>query len=63
MLFRSVGTATSDTRFWVASATKPIVSSAIWLLMGDGKLDITLPVARYLPEFAANGKQDRKSVV
>ena len=54
----SFGTATGDTRFWVASATKPIVSSAIWLLMGDGKLDITLPVARYLPEFAANGKQD-----
>jgi CubicO group peptidase (beta-lactamase class C family) len=55
---RSFGSATDETRFWVASATKPIVSSAIWLLMGDGKLDITRPVAHYSPDFAANGKQD-----
>lgn len=55
---RSFGCATTDTRFWVASATKPIVSSAVWLLIGDGKLDITRPVADYAPEFAANGKQD-----
>jgi CubicO group peptidase (beta-lactamase class C family) len=54
----SFGSATPETRFWVASATKPIVSSAIWLLIGDGKLDITRPVADYAPEFAANGKQD-----
>jgi CubicO group peptidase (beta-lactamase class C family) len=55
---RSFGSATPDTRFWIASATKPIVSSAVWLLMGDGELDITRPVAHYVPEFAANGKQD-----
>lgn len=55
---QSFGSATPDTRFWIASATKPIVSSAILLLIGDGKLDITLPVAHYLPEFAENGKQD-----
>jgi len=55
---RSFGSATADTRFWVASATKPIFSSAIWLLIGDGKLDITRPVAHYVPEFAAHGKQD-----
>ena len=55
---RSFGSATGDTRFWVASATKPIVSSAIWLLIGDGKLDIARPVAHYVPEFAANEKQD-----
>ena len=54
----SFGSANADTRFWVASATKPIVSSAVWLLIGDGKLDITRPVAQYAPEFAANGKQD-----
>jgi CubicO group peptidase (beta-lactamase class C family) len=54
---RSFGSATADTRFWVASATKPIVSSAIWLLIGDGKLDIAQPVAHYAPEFGANGKQ------
>jgi CubicO group peptidase (beta-lactamase class C family) len=54
----SFGSATADTRFWIASATKPIVSSAIWLLIGDGQLDITRPVAHYAPQFAANGKQD-----
>ncbi|MGE4607450.1 MAG: serine hydrolase domain-containing protein [Myxococcota bacterium] len=54
----SFGSASDDTRFWVASATKPIVSSAIWHLIADGKLDITRPVADYAPEFAANGKQD-----
>ena len=59
MLFtRSFGSAAADTRFWIASATKPIVSSAIWLLIGDGHIDITRPVAYYVPEFAANGKHE-----
>ena len=30
---RSFGTADEETRFWVASATKPIVSSAILILI------------------------------
>lgn len=55
---RSFGSASSNTRFWIASATKPIVSSAIWLLIGDDALDIARPVAHYIPEFAANGKQN-----
>ncbi len=55
---RSFGGASADTRFWIASATKPIVSSAIWLLIDEGRLDISHPVARYVPEFSANGKQD-----
>jgi CubicO group peptidase (beta-lactamase class C family) len=54
---RSFGAATSQTRFWIASATKPIVSSAVWLLIGEGRLDVARPVADYLPEFAENGKQ------
>ncbi len=52
----SFGTADPETRFGVASATKPIVASAIWLLIGDGLLDISRPVADYAPEFGANGK-------
>jgi CubicO group peptidase (beta-lactamase class C family) len=52
----SYGSATPRTRFWVASATKPIVSSAVWLLLGEGRLELTRPVADYVPEFAANGK-------
>ena len=51
------GRADAETRFAVASATKPIVASAIWLLMGEGLLDISRPVADYVPEFGANGKQ------
>ena len=54
----SFGSATDNTRFWVASATKPIVSSAIWHLIADGKLDISRAVADYAPEFADNGKRD-----
>jgi CubicO group peptidase (beta-lactamase class C family) len=52
------GSASTSTRYWVASATKPIVSSAIWHLIAEGKLDISRPVADYAPEFADNGKQD-----
>lgn len=53
----SFGGASEATRFAVASATKPIVASAIWQLMGDGKLDISRRVADYLPRFGANGKE------
>ena len=53
----SFGSADPETRFCVASATKPIVASAIWLLIGDDLIDIRRPVADYAPEFAANGKQ------
>jgi len=53
----SFGSADPETRFRVASATKPIVASAIWLLVGDGRIDIQQPVAHYIPEFGANGKQ------
>jgi len=53
----SFGTATDATRFCVFSATKPIVASAVWLLIGDGLLDPARPVAHYIPEFATNGKQ------
>ena len=54
----SFGSASDTTRFWIASATKPILASAIWLLMGEGKLDIERPVADYAPQFGANGKHD-----
>jgi CubicO group peptidase (beta-lactamase class C family) len=56
VLVEALGDATPDTRFHVYSATKPIVSSAVWVLIGEGLLDISRPVADYVPEFAANGK-------
>ncbi len=48
---------TRDTVFDLASLTKPIATSAsIAWLVEHGKLRFTDPVARHVPEFAANGK-------
>ena len=55
--FETFGAATADTRFCVFSATKPIVASAVWLLIGEGLLDPSRPGAHYIPEFASNGKE------
>lgn len=55
--FETFGAATNTTRFSVFSATKPIVASAMWLLIGDGLIDVRRPVAHYIPEFASNGKE------
>jgi len=40
-----------DTLFWVASMTKPIAGVAVLMLRDEGKLDVTDPVAKHLPEF------------
>ena len=49
---------TLDTIFDMASMTKVMVTSvAIMQLYEAGKLILDAPVAKYLPEFAANGKQ------
>ncbi len=55
--FESFGAATNTTRFCVFSATKPIVASAVWVLIGEQLLDPARPVAHYIPEFASNGKE------
>ncbi|MEN3315641.1 MAG: hypothetical protein V7605_1875 [Acidimicrobiaceae bacterium] len=44
------------TNVW--SVTKTITSLAALMLVDRGELDVHAPVARYWPEFAANGKQD-----
>lgn len=54
--FESFGTADDETRFGVASATKPIVASATWHLIGEGLLDVDHRVVEYVPEFATFGK-------
>jgi CubicO group peptidase (beta-lactamase class C family) len=43
---------TPDTLFWIASMTKPVTGVAILMLQDEGKLKVTDPVAKYLPEFA-----------
>ena len=55
--FETFGAATNHTRFCAWSATKPIVASAVWILIGEQLLDPQLPVAHYVPEFATNGKE------
>lgn len=57
LAFEAFGDATTDTRYSVFSATKPIVAGAVWILMGEGLLDVNRRVADYVPEFATNGKQ------
>jgi CubicO group peptidase (beta-lactamase class C family) len=42
---------TSDAIFWIASMTKPVTSVAAMMLVEEGKLDLTAPVAEYLPVF------------
>ena len=48
--------ATDATLYCVFSCTKAIVSSAIWILLGDRKLDLNERAADIVPEFATNGK-------
>jgi CubicO group peptidase (beta-lactamase class C family) len=43
---------TPDSLFWIASMTKPITGTAILMLQDEGKLKVSDPVAKYLPEFA-----------
>jgi len=49
---------TQDTITNVWSTTKTITSLAALMLVDRGDLDVDAPVARYWPEFAANGKQN-----
>jgi CubicO group peptidase (beta-lactamase class C family) len=44
------------TNVW--SSTKTVTSLAALMLVHRGQLDVDAPVARYWPEFAAQGKQD-----
>jgi CubicO group peptidase (beta-lactamase class C family) len=43
--------------FLLASITKPIIATAIMRLVEEGRLLLRLPVAHYIPEFGAYGKQ------
>jgi len=40
-----------DTIFWVASMTKPIVTTAVMMMMEAGKLSVDDPVSKFIPEF------------
>lgn len=48
----------ADTLFDLASLTKPIATaSSVLKLVERGQLELDAPLARYLPEFGANGKE------
>lgn len=53
----TLGDATADTRYVIFSCTKAVIASAIWLLIGDDRLDPSAAVAEVIPEFGANGKE------
>lgn len=46
-----------DTIFDLASVTKLFTSIAVLQLAEEGRVDLDAPVARYVPEFAAGGKE------
>jgi len=41
-----------DTLFWIASMTKPVSAVALLMLQDEGKLNVTDPVAKFIPEFS-----------
>lgn len=43
---------TADTLFWIASMTKPVTGVALLMLQDEGKLKMSDPVSKYIPEFA-----------
>lgn len=49
---------TRDTVFDLASLTKPLATAtSVMILVEQGKVGLSDPVAEYIPEFAANGKR------
>lgn len=42
---------TKDSLFWIASMSKPITGTAILMLMEEGKIRLTDPVSKFIPEF------------
>lgn len=47
-----------DTIFDLASVSKLFTATAVMQLWDEGKLSLDAPVAKYLPKFAAHGKQN-----
>ena len=49
---------TADTRFLVASLSKPVSATAIMRLVDDKVVELSTPVYKLLPEFKADGKEE-----
>src|SRR5215469_15395532 len=40
-----------DSLFWIMSMTKPVVGTAVLMMMEEGKLRLTDPVWKFIPDF------------
>lgn len=49
--------ATDETVFVAMSATKAVTSSALWLLIQEGKVSVSDRIVKYVPEYGTNGKE------
>lgn len=56
VLHRTIGAANDETRYAIFSATKPIINSAIWMLLAEDAIAPETKVADIIPEFGTNGK-------
>lgn len=56
VLEEAFGDSTVDTRYTIFSATKPVVASVIWQLLGEGLLRPETRIAELIPEFGSHGK-------
>ena len=48
----------TDSRFLVASLSKPVTAAAFMRLVEDGEIALTAPVSRVLPQFGGGGRDD-----
>jgi CubicO group peptidase (beta-lactamase class C family) len=55
--FETLGKATPETRYVLQSAGRPVIAAAVWKLLGEGRLELDVPVAERIPEFGTHGKQ------
>src|SRR6476660_375552 len=55
-LWVTLGDAAPESRYVIFSSTKPVVAGAVWILIGEGVLDVSRRVAEFIPEFASNRK-------
>jgi CubicO group peptidase (beta-lactamase class C family) len=55
--FETYGDVPAGRRYAIFSATKAFVAAAAWILIGEGRLDVSRRVAELVPEFGTNGKE------
>jgi CubicO group peptidase (beta-lactamase class C family) len=56
LVAETIGDVAADARFSIWSSTKPVFSSVVWQLIGEGALDPAAPVVELWPDFGAHGK-------